>query len=89
MAAKWKSAARGNLPGLIEYRDAEGHGLAEPRRHRSAGAMHSVTHNQYLDLSFYAFVLPGDYTAAIAIVDPETLRAQRRASQIPRRSPET
>jgi hypothetical protein len=62
----------GDLTGLIEYRDANGHTW---QNHSAIDqrTMHSATHSQYVDLSFYAFVLPGDYTAAIAIVDPKTL----------------
>jgi hypothetical protein len=61
----------GNLTGLIEYRDADGHAW---QNHSAIDAriMHSTTHSQDVDLSFYAFMLPGDYSAAIAIVDPET-----------------
>ena len=68
-----KRRASSSFLALIEYRDASGtvwrnHTDIDPSK-LAAGMDH-----QYLDISFYAFILPGDYTVSMAICDPATLQ---------------
>jgi hypothetical protein len=67
-----KHRENGSLTGLIEYTDASGHAWQNHVDVEPA-AFQSVTEHQYIDISFYAFVLPGDYTIALAVCDPTTL----------------
>jgi hypothetical protein len=66
-----KRQPNGEFEGLIEYRDSEGHVW---QNHASAdpASLQATTQRQVLELVFYAFVLPGDYTVSIAICDPKT-----------------
>lgn len=62
----------GAFEGLIEYSDAAGntwqnHLAIDPAK------MQAAMQRQYLDIHFYAFVLPGDYTVSLAVCDPKTL----------------
>lgn len=61
----------GAFEALIEYTDSAGHvwqnhTAVDPARLRGMTS-------QYLELKFYAFVLPGDYTVNPAVCDPKTL----------------
>jgi hypothetical protein len=71
----------GEIVGLIEYSDGDGHAwqnhiAIDPAKLRAA------LQREYLDITFYAFVLPGDYTISLAVCDPKTMEhsvASRKA----------
>jgi hypothetical protein len=67
-----KRRGSGGLVGLVEYGDGAGKVW---RNHASVDAakLQGALAQQYLDVSFFAFVLPGDYTISLAVCDPKTL----------------
>ena len=66
-----KRRSAGQFEALIEYADSTGHvwqnhTTIDPKR------MHAAMQSSYLDIHFYAFVLPGDYTVSLGVCDPQT-----------------
>ncbi|MDE3197324.1 MAG: hypothetical protein KGN84_13320 [Acidobacteriota bacterium] len=73
---------------LIEYRDAAGD-VWQNHEDIDPSKLADGIVRQYLDVSFYAFLLPGQYTVSTAICDPETLQhsvSVRRVRAEPLRS---
>jgi hypothetical protein len=71
----------GAFEGLIEYTDTAGHSW---QNHLSVdpGKMQAAMQREYLDIHFYAFLLPGDYTVALGVCDPKTLEHSVTARKI-------
>ena len=65
---------RGNreLLALIQYRDAAGN-VWQNHKSIDLANLRPAVQSQYLDTTFYAFVLPGDYTVKAAVCDSSTL----------------
>jgi hypothetical protein len=68
----YKRRGRGALVSLIQYRDAAGH-IWQNHTSLELTRLQPVIQNQYLFTTFYAFVLPGDYTVSVAVCDSATL----------------
>ncbi len=62
----------GHLTAFVEYRDSSG-GVWQNHIDVDSATMQSATQRQYIDIAFYAFVLPGDYSVGMAVCDPKTL----------------
>jgi len=61
----------GAFEALIEYTDSTGH-VWQNHSTIAPEKLQAAMQGQYLDIHFYAFVLPGDYTVSLAVCDPKT-----------------
>lgn len=63
----------GAFVGLIEYTDASGH-IWRNHSDIDPAKIRAALQRQFLDISFYAFLLPGDYTVTLAVCDARTFQ---------------
>ncbi len=68
-----KRRGAGEFVALIEYRDGNGH-VWQNHLSIDPAKLEAALQRQYLDIGFYAFVLPGDYTIGLAVCDPGTMQ---------------
>ena len=66
-----KRRSAGEFLGLIEYADSAGH-VWQNHLSIDPAKLQAAMQRQYLDIHFYAFVLPGDYTVSLGVCDPKT-----------------
>jgi hypothetical protein len=62
----------GKFEALAQYADAFGH-VWQTHTTVDPATLQAAMQRQYLDIHFYAFILPGDYTLSLAVCDPGTL----------------
>jgi hypothetical protein len=67
-----KRRSAGEFVGLIEYTDSAGH-LWQNHVSVDPVKLQAAMQRQYLEISFYAFVLPGDYSVSLGVCDPKTM----------------
>ncbi len=67
-----KRRSAGQFMGLIEYTDSAGH-VWQNHVSVETAKLQAAMQRQYLEINFYAFVLPGDYSVALGVCDPKTL----------------
>jgi hypothetical protein len=67
-----KRRSAGGFVGLIEYTDSAGH-VWQNHASIDTARLHTAMQQQYLEINFYAFVLPGDYSVSLGVCDPKTM----------------
>jgi hypothetical protein len=67
-----KRRGEGEILALIQYRDAAGRVWQNHTSFDLASVQPGMEH-KYLETSFFAFLLPGDYTMSVAVCDSKTL----------------
>ena len=68
----YKHRGAGELVSLIQYQDAAGH-VWQNHKSVDLAILQPAVQSQYLDTTFYAFILPGDYSVSVAVCDSATL----------------
>jgi len=61
----------GRFEALIEYADTTGH-VWQNHSSVDPAKLQAAMQHHYLDIHFYAFILPGDYTVSLGVCDPKT-----------------
>ncbi len=68
----YKRRGKGELVELIQYQDGAGH-VWQNHKSGDLANLRPAVQSQYFDTTFYAFVLPGDYTVKVAVCDSSTM----------------